>query len=83
MRLSLSDPSESLTATLEQVVVFPDGSVTWAIEPPPERIPVVACEIVPEYEPLPMDLLRSPRPHQPEFLAVAPEFAPVLKPVKR
>jgi hypothetical protein len=38
---------------------------------------------VPDYEPLPMDLLRLPRPHPPEFLALLPEFTPVLKPVGR
>jgi hypothetical protein len=81
MRLSsshpASDPSDFSAALLDPIVIFPDGSVTWAVEPPPELIPRVDCEVVPEYQPLPIDLLRVPQPHHPEFLAIAPEFTPV------
>jgi hypothetical protein len=89
MRLSpsdqLSDQSNFSAAFLDPIVIFPDGTVTWAIEPPAELIPLVDCEVVPEFQPLPVDLLRSPHPHHPELFAIAPEFAPVgvLKSVGR
>jgi hypothetical protein len=83
MRQPSPDQTESLAALLEHVVVFPDGSVTWAMLETPEIIPLVDCEIVPDYQPLSMDLLWLPRPQQPEFLSIAPEFAPVLKSVRR
>jgi hypothetical protein len=89
MRLSssnpLSDPSDFSAALLDSIVIFPDGTVTWAIEPPAELIPLVDCEVVPEFQPLPVDLLRIPQPHHPELFAIAPEFAPVgvLKSVGR
>jgi hypothetical protein len=80
-----SDPSDFSATRLDPIVIFPDGSVTWAVEPPLERIPMVDCEVVPEYQPLPVDLLRSPHPHHPELFMTAPEFTPVgvLKSVGR
>jgi hypothetical protein len=92
MRHPSIEQTESLTALLEQVVVFPDGSVTWALLEEaeleraldsPEIIPLVDCEIVPDYQPLAIDRLRLPSPQQPEWLVTAPEFTPVLKSVGR
>lgn len=81
MRISSSshlDPSDfSDSSLLDNVVIFPDGTVTWvtASATPSEVIPTAACEVVPEWYLLPAEWLPQPQP--PDIFITAPEFAPV------
>jgi hypothetical protein len=64
---------------LDNVVILPDGSVTWdtASATPSEGIPTVACEVVPEWYPLPAECFRLPQPQPPDIFVTVPEFAPM------
>jgi hypothetical protein len=64
---------------LDNVVIFPDGSVTWVIASPmpSEVIPAVACEVVPDWYFLPAECLRLPQPQPPDIFITVPEFAPL------
>ncbi|MBW4517555.1 MAG: hypothetical protein KME11_20315 [Timaviella obliquedivisa GSE-PSE-MK23-08B] len=64
---------------LDNVVIFPDGSVTWLTANPisSEMISTVACEIVPEEYSLPVEHLRLPQPQPPEIFVTEPEFTPM------
>jgi hypothetical protein len=90
MRLSSSDPLDALDRSpdqklnsnapplLDNVVIFPDGSVTWSLAvATPEVIPIAACEVVPEWYPLPTEFLHIPQPHAPEAFVTVPEFTPL------
>jgi hypothetical protein len=70
------DPSDSDSTLLDNVVIFPDGSVTWVAASAllPEVIPTVACEVVPEWHSPSTESLQMPQP--PEICVVVPEFAP-------
>lgn len=72
-----SDSSDS--PLLDNVVIFPDGSVTWvtASPTPSEVIPTVACEVIPEWHILPAECLRLPQPQPPDIFITVPEFAPL------
>lgn len=72
-----SDSSDS--PLLDNVVILPDGSVTWvtASATPSEAIPSVACEVVPEWHLLPTECFQLPQPQPPDIFATVPEFAPM------
>ncbi len=76
-QLNASDFSDS--SLLNNVVILPDGSVTWvtASATPSEVIPTVACEVVPEWHPLPAECFRLPQPQPPDIFVTVPEFAPL------
>ena len=83
MRSSSPDQSNasdfSDSPLLDNVVIFPDGSVTWVTvsATPSEVILTVACEVVPEWHLLPAECLRSPQPQPPDIFVTVPEFAPM------
>lgn len=63
---------------LDNVVIFPDGSVSWVIASPISEVtPTVACEVVPEWHLLPTQCLRLPQPQPPDIFITVPEFAPM------
>jgi hypothetical protein len=70
--------STPLLPLLENVVIFPDGSATWVIPAADEVIPVAHCEVV-SADPMPIELLRLPHPHQPEIWITVPEFTPIAR----
>ena len=76
-QLNASDSSNS--PLLDNVVILPDGSVTWiaASVTQPEVIPTVACEVIPEWHPLPDEYFRLPQPQPPDIFVTVPEFAPM------
>jgi hypothetical protein len=83
-QLNASDFSDS--PLLDNVVIFPDGSVTWENDvTPSEAIPTVACEVVPDWHLLSAEYLRLPQPQPPDIFVMVPEFAPTraLKSVGR
>jgi hypothetical protein len=85
---SLGDPGicEAARPLLHNVVILPDGTVTWSAdtwsadtwsadtwsEKIPEVIPAVDCEIVPEWYSI--GLLQIPQPQPPEIFITVPEF---------
>jgi hypothetical protein len=68
---------------LHNVVILPDGTVTWSAEAAPEVVPAVDCEIVLDWYPI--EFLRIPQPQPPEIFVTAPEFTStrVLNPAGR
>jgi hypothetical protein len=76
MHVSSPDPGKALGnyPLLHNVVILPDGTVTWSAEAAPEVIPAVACEIVLDWYPI--EFLRIPQPQPPEIFVTAPEFTP-------
>jgi hypothetical protein len=73
---------------LHNVVILPDGTVTWsaeswAAETAPEIIPAVDCEVVPEW--YPVAFIQIPQPQPPETFITVPEFtsARALKTAER
>ncbi|NJR39507.1 MAG: hypothetical protein HC781_12685 [Leptolyngbyaceae cyanobacterium CSU_1_4] len=84
-QLNASDSSDS--PLLNNVVIFPDGSVTWVTPSPmpSEVISTVTCEVVPEGFLLPAECLRLPQPQPPDIFVSAPEFTPLrtLKSMER
>jgi hypothetical protein len=89
-QLNPSDPNPSDSSDyslLDNVVIFPDGSVTWATASatPPDVIPTVACEVVPEGHSLIDECIQMLQPHSPEIFVMVPEFAPrqALKATRR
>lgn len=78
-----NSPDFSDYSLCDNVVVLPDGSVTWETEDetPPEVIATVACEVVPEWHFLSTECLQLLQPQSPEIFVTVPEFAPtrVLK----
>jgi hypothetical protein len=57
---------------LHNVVILPDGTVTWSAEAAPEVIPAVDCEVVLDW--YPVEFLRIPQPQPPEVFVTTPEF---------
>jgi hypothetical protein len=74
MGLDSGDPGDIGKAArplFHNVVILPDGTVTWSAEVAPEVIPAVDCEVVPEWYPV---VLRIPQPQPPEVFVTIPEF---------